>query len=218
MTFFYSGFTSPQPTEQPGPSFTHNRPTGTSSYINSSTSTTTSSSFKENPHSTSTHPLESLSKFQQSVEVKNVFSSADSSNTFRKSPETSFQPGRPKVPSFHEPDEDSYYRQPSSTSLETSSNIHHFPAFTPDEIHRLADHLSDWLYRYPIISQARFSKHILQRTQGTLSSLLKLRCLPISRAGHEVWLKIRDFLDDPSKQETLLKKYGWRRKIKGMFV
>ena len=82
-------------------------------------------------------------------------------------------------------------------------------SFTQGDIYHLADRLSQWLYRYPIISQARFSKHVLHRTQGTLSSLLKLRCMPISRAGHEVWHKIRDFLNEPSQQEALLNQYGW---------
>lgn len=151
------------------------------------------------------------------MEGSNRFPSTDTTNTFQKDPKINFQSStRSRVSNFHDHSEDDFH-QPPSTGLETtvSSGMHIYPAFTPDEIHRLADHLSDWLYRYPIISQARFSKHVLQRTQGTLSSLLKLRCLPISRAGHEVWLKIQDFLDDPSKQERLLKKYGLRRKIKG---
>lgn len=103
--------------------------------------------------------------------------------------------------------------QPSAQPVPSSySQLTHDPfmsSFTQSDIHRLADSLSQWLYHYPIISQARFSKHVLHRTQGTLSSLLKLRCMPISRAGHEVWHKIRDFLKDTAHQEALLRQYGW---------
>lgn len=95
----------------------------------------------------------------------------------------------------------------------TTAPVNHLDAwkstFTKEDIHNLADRLSHWLYCYPTISQARFSKHVLHRTQGTLSTLLKLRCVPISRAGYEVWHKIRSFLNDSAQQDVLLNQYKW---------
>ena len=112
-------------------------------------------------------------------------------------------------PTSEDHDQQTNLEPAAQPSTSTSTHDIHIGAFDQEDIHQLADHLQQWLYRNPIISQARFSKHILQRSQGTLSSLLKMRCMPISRAGYEVWHKIRDFLNDAEKQKALLCSHGW---------
>lgn len=71
-------------------------------------------------------------------------------------------------------------------------------------IDMLADKLKLWLENHAFMSQGYFAKKVLSRSQGTLSALLKWRGLPTSRPGHEVWYKIKSFLEDSKQQNALL--------------
>lgn len=82
---------------------------------------------------------------------------------------------------------------------------------TQTEINELAEKLKDWLQQHPFVSQATFARKILDRSQGTVSNLIRWKTVPISRFGEAVWLKIKHFLEDSNLQETLLKscRSGW---------
>ena len=99
--------------------------------------------------------------------------------------------------------------------LETTSD-QNFYEINQQGVNTLANQLRNWLHKNPSISQVRFAKHVLDRTQGTLSQLLKLRYVPTSRAGEKVWFKIKDFLNDKKQQEILLKECGGPYKLKGI--
>lgn len=89
------------------------------------------------------------------------------------------------------------------------------PLISQTEVNELADQLKDWLHRNPNISQVRFAKHVLQRAQGTLSQLLKLRTAPTSKMGEKVWIKIKDFMNDSHQQDVLLNECGGPSRLKG---
>lgn len=71
------------------------------------------------------------------------------------------------------------------------------------EVHTIADSLKAWLHRNPWVSQGYFAIHYLNRSQGTISNLLRWATAPTSRQGEEVWLRIKYFLENKNLQEQL---------------
>ena len=68
----------------------------------------------------------------------------------------------------------------------------------------IAHDLRKWL-RDNAVSVAVFAKEVINRSQGTLSSLPNglLEVLP-SGAGRELWQKMKKFLISPEEQQKLL--------------
>lgn len=71
------------------------------------------------------------------------------------------------------------------------------------EVQHIADGLRYWLHRRPWVSQGFFAIHYLNRSQGTISHLLRWATAPTSRQGEEVWLRIKAFLDDKELQDEI---------------
>lgn len=76
--------------------------------------------------------------------------------------------------------------------------------FLQVDINMINDGLSQWLHSNPAVSQASFSKNILQQQPNILSELLKSCTVPRSSQEEQMWLKIRDFLHDDKQQQRLL--------------
>ena len=77
--------------------------------------------------------------------------------------------------------------------------------FMQEDIQELSDRLKDWLNNHQYVSQTNFAKKILDRTQGTISHLLRWSALPCSKSGEGVWRKIEDFLENSEAQENLIR-------------
>ena len=69
------------------------------------------------------------------------------------------------------------------------------------EVQHIAEGLRSWLHHHPWVSQGYFAIHYLNRSQGTISHLLRWATAPTSRQGEEVWLRIKHFLEDKELQE-----------------
>lgn len=79
------------------------------------------------------------------------------------------------------------------------------PTLDHKEVSGLSNQLRDWLQRHPSVSQSAFAKKVLERSQGTMSNLLRWRTVPISKQGEGVWLKIKHFFENTELQEKLVR-------------
>ena len=109
----------------------------------------------------------------------------------------------PPTPSFERPYNSHYLQQQRRPYQPPSHSIPFWEdnVISQREVQHIAEGLRSWLHHHPWVSQGYFAIHYLNRSQGTISHLLRWATAPTSRQGEEVWLRIKHFLEDKELQE-----------------